>query len=129
MSMPFTMQATLNAPPLPGQPSSVPLLASLSATYGSRVDYRLELTGSGNKTLNLGTIGPTGTKCLFITVDADPTPGVTPVLISLNSATPGIEISQGGFLVLGSPSPTSSGVLSVALSYSSNVAVNVWAFG
>ena len=128
MSIPFTAQASFTAPLAVGL-TPLPLPWAMASAYSNSAAYRLVFASSGTKTLNMGTLGPNGAKLFFLTVDADPTPGVQPLLVAINSATPGIEVSQGGILLLGSPSPTTAGLLTVSLTYTSALACNVWVFG
>jgi hypothetical protein len=54
---------------------------------------------------------------------------VTPISVQVNgSATGQVEISGGGFLVLGSPTP-SSGITSLDIVYTNNVTVRVLLLG
>ena len=128
MSTPFTTTLTVQTPLAAGQPP-LPIVAALSAAYDSRTEYRLSFTVSGTKTLDMGTLGPNGAKLLLVTMDASVDPTVQPVLLSLNGATPGIEVSPGGFFALGSPQPTTAGVLSITITHASTAAMSVWVFG
>lgn len=128
MSTPFSVELKVMAPPVAGQPDcSVPF--SFVAAYDHRACYRLEFTGSGTKSLDLGTLGPTGAKLLIITVDADASPAAQPVLVAINSATPGVEVSPGGFMSVASPKPTAAGALTIGLTHTTSAKMNVWVFG
>jgi hypothetical protein len=55
-------------------------------------------------------------------------PAVT-ILVRVNGeVTGGIEVSSGGFLALGSPSPT-AGITEIALVHTTAVNVRIWALG
>lgn len=125
MTTPFTFSGSLQAPPDPGLPAdSVPF--NLSSQFSASAEFVLSLTGSGSKSVSLGTLGSPGVKGLFIKVDAGST--VAPVLVRLNAAVAGVEVSGGGFLLLGSPSPV-SGVTQLDLDYTTSATVRVWVFG
>ncbi len=128
MSTPFSVEVKILAPPTAGQPDcAVPV--AFSAAYEHRTCYRLEFTGSGTKSLDLGTLGPAGAKFLMITVDPDPSPSAQPVTVALDGCVPAVEVSQGGFLALASPKPTAAGVLELDITHATSAKLNVWVFG
>jgi hypothetical protein len=128
VATPFSAQLTAQIPYGPGQPPQ-PIVAALSSAYNVEAISRFNFTGSGSKTLDLSTLGSTGAKFVLLTVDPNTAPGAVGILAGFNGATPGIEVSCGGFLVLASPQPTSSGVLALAIAYTASVNVSVWVFG
>lgn len=128
MATPFSSEFKVLAPPVAGQPEC-PVPIAFSSSYDHRACYRLEFTGAGAKTLDLGTLGPNGAKMVILTVDPDPSPAAQPVLIAVNASAPGIEISPGGFMVIGSPKPTASGALALTITRTTSAKMNVWVFG
>jgi hypothetical protein len=128
MSTPFSAELKVMAPPMAGQPDcQVPI--SFVSAYDHRASYRLEFTGAGTKVLDLGTLGPNGAKMFVVTVDSDPSPSAQPVTIAVNASAPGIEVSPGGFLALGSPKPTTAGALTLSITHPTSAKLNVWVFG
>lgn len=127
MSTPFTAEFKVVAPPVAGQPDC-PIPLTLASSYDHRAAYRLEFTGSGTKTLDLGTLGPNGAKLLVVSVDQDVSPAALPVSLLINGGDP-IEVSQGGFLVLASPKPTAAGALTLGITHPTTAKLNVWVLG
>lgn len=128
MSTPFSVELKVTAPQVAGQPDcAVPF--TVSSSYEHRASYRLDFTGSGTKSLDLGTLGPNGAKLVVITVDPDTSVSAQPVLVSINSSTPGIEVSAGGFIALTSVTPTSAGALTLGITHATSAKMNVLVFG
>lgn len=126
MAIPFSLQAILNFPGGPGLPND-PISASVSSSFESQAEFRLSLTGSGSHTMDLGTLGAPGVKGLLVMVESSTT--AAPVTVLLNgSVTGGTEISPGGFLLVGNPSPV-AGITGVELVHTTAVTVRVWALG
>jgi hypothetical protein len=90
------------------------------------VEYKLELSGSGTKTLDFGTSSPTGAKFVLVKVAAGQ--GVGPVLVHTNGAVSTEEVSAGGMKMLCSPSPI-DGITSMSLEYTTAASVRVWVLG
>lgn len=124
MAIPFSAQAVLNLPGGPALPND-PVQAQVSQTFESQVELRLSLTGSGTKAVDMGSIGSPGIKLLFVMVEASST--AAPVSVRLNgSGTGGAEVSAGGFMMVGSPSPV-TGITQIDLVYTTSVTVRLWA--
>lgn len=124
MATPFSFSGSLNLPGGPGLPND-PIPISMSSSFDNEASFRFVLTGSGTKSVNLGTIGSPGIKGLLIEVEASAT--AAPVIVKLNgSATGGAEVSAGGFYAFGSPLPV-SGIIQLDLVYTTAVNVRVWA--
>lgn len=124
-AIPFTVELTLSIPPDAGQ-DLAPVQYSYSGTVNSAVEYKLDLTGSGTKTLDFGTAPAAGAK--FILVKVEPAQGVAPVLVRPNGGTVAEEVSSGGAKMLCSPAP-SAGITSMTLEYTSDATVRVWVLG
>lgn len=133
MGTPFTFSGTLSYPPDQGVPA-VPLPFGANGQFDSgAAGMPLTLTGSGTKDVDLGTIPGAGLKALLIEVDlASPTPGSTPapIFVRLNGAGAAgqTEISPGGFMALGSPTPA-AGITAITIAYASDVRVWIRALG
>jgi hypothetical protein len=126
MPIPFSLSATLNLPGGPALPND-PISATVSQNFDNQTEYRLSLSGSGTKVLDLGSVGAPGAKGLMILVEASST--AAPVEVRLNgSATGGVEVSPGGLMVVGNPSPV-SGITAVSLVYTTAVTVRIWLLG
>lgn len=128
MPTPFSVESKIVAPPVSGQPEC-PVPLAMAAAYDHRTFQHLEQSGSGSKTVDLGSLGPNGAKLLVIQIEPDASPAAQPILIAINSATPGIELAPGGFLVLASPKPTTAGALTLAITRTTSMKCNIWAFG
>ena len=117
----------------PGSHGRVDLPIVLAAQFTHRADFRFEETGSGTKTVDLGSLstGGTGAKLVLVSIDADPSSAAQPVMVAMatsSSPTP-IEVSPGGFICLASPKPTSAGVLFLSLTWTSSFHGYVWVLG
>lgn len=123
MSIPFSITATLNLPGGPTLPND-PIPAAVSSNFDHDSEFRLVLSGSGTKNLDLGTVGSPGLKGLLIMVEASST--AAPIVVRANAAVTGVEIAPGGFLAMGSPVPV-SGITALSIDYTSSVTVRIWA--
>lgn len=129
MPTPFAFQGTLQLPPDSSLPQD-PIGFGMSAQFTSKAEYILQLTGSGTKTLDLGTLGSPGAKGYLIKVEATPSVGALPITVRLNGAgAPGEEeIAPGGFKAVGNPSPV-SGVTQITIVWQSDCRVSIWVLG
>jgi len=122
---PFTLSGTLSLPPDDGQPIA-PITKALSLAFDKLQESVFSFTGSGNQTVDMGSIVSPGCKAVLISVDAGAS--VQPVLVKFNGASQGIELSAGGFLLYGNPTPA-AGVTSLILTYANACKVRFWALG
>ena len=124
MSQPFAFLGQLQLPAdasLP--PDSIPVNGS--GTFVPKLIATLIATGAGTTPIPFGSVITPGAKFLMIEVD-----GVTlaPVMVSLNGATPGLEIAPGGFLILSSPAPA-AGVTSGGITTTGAATIRIWILG
>lgn len=125
---PFTYSATLAYPPDEGV-SACEIPITLSAYFSNSASFLYELSGAGTQDVDFGSITPNGAKMVQIEVDADASPAAQPVQVTFNGGTDQIEISPGGFLSYGSPSPTAAGILSMSIAHAADVTVRVRVLG
>ena len=123
---PFTFSGALNLPGGPGLPNdAIPMV--LASNFTAQAEFKLELLSSGTQVVDLGTITTPGVKGLLILVAANTT--AAPVEVRINgSSTGGIEISPGGLMAVGSPSPV-TGITSISIVYTTTNSVRLWALG
>ena len=135
--IPFQASLDVQSPLMQGLPNAdLPL--QFVAQFTHRADFRIEETGTGTKTLDLGSLGANGgngAKFLLISIDYDSSSAALPVRVSLGQGgstpptpTP-IEVSPGGWICLASPHPTVMGVVDVTLAWSSSFHGYVWVLG
>lgn len=126
MSAPFTFNGILTFPADPGG-SGTPISISFANQFTQIIAETLSLTGSGTKTIDTSALnGGAGASCLLLKMD--PSSVTTAVSVALNSSSPGIELSPGGFIVIGDQTPV-SGIISVAITYAVAALVRLWALG
>jgi hypothetical protein len=125
MSAPFAFAGSFQLPGDQGLPPDQ-IAINMSSTFDSENKQVLNLSGSGTKTIPFGTVGLAGLKGLLIKVDANP--NGQPVLITVNAGTAPIEVSPGGFIAVGSPSPA-AGITSLSVTWTSAAIVRIWALG
>jgi len=102
MSTPFTFSGSLYYPPDVGLAMAAQPFG-LTGSFESKNEQELNITGAGTITVSFGTLGDPGAKGLLIEVDPS---GVNAlIIVNINGGTDNIEISPGGFMALGSPSP------------------------
>lgn len=125
---PFTLQGFLRYPPDDGE-ADADMPFSLQGTYKDEVKLTLNLSASGTKVLDFGTLTLLGAKAILIEV-APVSGGDTaaPVMIRVNGGIEDIEISQGGFLAFGSPNPA-VGLLGLEIVHTQNACVKVRVLG
>ena len=128
MSIPLVIQSTVTTPQIEGS-ADCPFPISFTSQYNHLVKNRLVFTGIGTKSVDFGSLALIGAKAIAVTVDVDVSPAALPVLVTINGGDEAIEISQGGFLLFGSPIPTAAGILSIDIAYASSVKMYVWIFG
>jgi hypothetical protein len=123
---PYTLSGTLSFPPDTGQPV-VPLPFSASGNFTSKEEALLNLSGSGTKSVDVGTIPGAGAKAIMIKVDAGT--GLSPIMVKVNgSATGVIEVSPGGFVVISNPNPV-AGITQLDIVYASAATVRITLLG
>lgn len=121
--IPFSLSVSLDLPPDVGG-EATPVTFAYSGTASSVVRYKLELTGSGTKALDFGTIPAEGAKLVLMTVAE----GDNPVLVYVNGSATPEEVTSDGVKVLLSPTP-STGITSLSVEYSADASVSVWVLG
>jgi hypothetical protein len=125
--IPFQLSGVLTYPPDDGEPNADNPFA-LNSSFNSEVKFKYELTGSGSKTIDFGSISTVGAKGILIELAADAT---APIMVQINGGGVGgqVELSPGGFWAFGSPNPTVNGVLSMSLVYTAAATVRVRILG
>jgi hypothetical protein len=123
MATPFTLSGELLLPIDPGQPNS-PIPFSVTDSFTARADLELNYTGSATETVNLGTPEVEGLKVLVIELDADPVAAPIKLRFNGGDAAGALEVSPGGFAVLGSPTPV-AGVVSLTVTHTTDVKVRL----
>jgi hypothetical protein len=130
MSTPFQTVGTLLLPGAPGLPQD-PIPFGFTGQYDHKAEYELVLSGSGTKNVSFGTLSAAGPKLFLLVYEADAVPAGSPaqppITVALNSGA-ALEVSPGGFLALGSPSPT-TGLASVQVAHTGAGRVRVWLLG
>ena len=125
MTTPFAFVGSLLIPADPSLPQD-PIPFQMSGQFLSENAQTLNLTGAGSKTVPFGTVGSAGLSGLLIKVD--PSGSGQPVLVTVNGGTQPIEVSPGGFLAVGSPSPV-VGITAITIAYTTANVVRLWALG
>jgi hypothetical protein len=121
--IPYVLELSLKLPPdETGEPAPVTL--NFAGKADSVVRYRLELTGSGTKTLDFGTIPVAGAQLVLVKVFQ----GTDPVLVYVNGSATPEEIAVGGGKFILSPTPV-NGVTSMVLEHTADSSVSVWVLG
>ncbi len=125
--IPFTLTGALSYPPDDGEPNADNPFA-LSSSFDSEARFKFELSGSGSQSVDFGSINTNGAKAILIELGPDAT---APVMVQINGggASGQIELSAGGVWALGSPNPTTNGVLSMTLVYTAAATVRVRILG
>ncbi len=126
MSTPYSVSGAFSYPADASLPADAIALTG-AGSFDHEASAVLKLTGTGTKTVDMGTIPSAGAKALLVKVDANSVPGLT-VLVAINGGTQPVEIAAGGFLFLSNPVPA-SGVATVSLTHSGSCTVRVWALG
>lgn len=125
MSTPFALAATLQLPGDSGLPAdNIPFNASLQFTSLSK--EVLNLSGSGTKSVGMGSISAPGALGIFIKVD--PNSGGQPIQVVVNSSATPTEVSPGGCLLYVNPAPV-SGITTISITYAASCVVRVWVLG
>ncbi len=123
---PYTLSGSLSFPPDTGQPV-VPLPFSASGNFTSKSEELLNLTGSGTKSVDVGTVPGAGAKAILIKMD--PGQGLSPIMVKVNGSSTGqIEVSPGGFVVISNPNPV-AGITSLDIIYASAATVRITVLG
>ncbi len=126
-SIPFQITGTLTYPPDDGQPDATHS-SSVSSSFTGESKFKYELSGSGSQVVDFGTIDTTGAKGILIEVASDAAAGVM-VQFNGGGASGQVEVTPGGHISLGSPTATSSGVLSMTLVHTVDATVRVRLLG
>lgn len=117
----FSFAGILSVPPDEEAPPAQ-VNFGMSGVYASENTARLSLTGAGNATVSFGTAGSPGVKGFLIEVLPDP--AAAPVLLKFNGSADGMELSPGGFMAYGSPTPA-TGVTALVITYTTAVTVRI----
>lgn len=126
MSAPYTLSGNVTFSPDIGAPAA-PMSLSGSGQFTSLSDGFLSVTGSGSKSIPLGTIPAAGAKAVLIKVDASATGA--PIQVKVNGSVTGtIEVAPGGSLLIHNPSPV-TGITSLDITYTSSNLVRFWVLG
>lgn len=124
-----TISGSLALPPDTGQPQcTIPF--SVTQNFVGREASVLNLTGSGTKSVDFGTIASPGVKGMLIEVDPDSSGSLAPINVQINGAgAPGsVEIAPGGFWAYANPNPV-SGIVSLDIAYTTAACVRIWLLG
>lgn len=126
MGTPFSLSGALNLPGSPELPAQ-PLPFGLSAQYDSKSEFEYNLpSGSGSQVVNFGTMPAGGAKAVL--VQYEPKTAAPVVLLTVNGGDQPIELSNGGFLAIGSPSPA-AGITAMSIAYTGAGRIRVWLLG
>lgn len=123
---PFSIAAQLLLPSDPSLPPS-PIPFAGQSNFSNLADVVLSLTGSGTKTVPLGSIPTAGVIGLLIKVDPIAT-GPAPIYLTINGGNQPLEISPGGGLLYFNPNPT-AGITAMSVAFTVNCTVRIWAVG
>jgi hypothetical protein len=129
MATPFNAQGVLNLPGVPGLPAE-PLPFGIASQYDSRANFDYLLpSSSGTKNVDFGTMPtPAGAKLVLLTYESVGNTPAPPIAVLLNGGNQAIEVTAGGFLCLGSPTPA-AGITAMSISYTGAGKVRVWLLG
>lgn len=124
MGTPFVLESTLQLPGAPGLELDS-IAARLEASYDSKAEFEFKFPSSaGSQSVNFGTLPAGGAKAVFVHYELATAAPV--VLVTVGGST--VELSSGGFLALGSPSP-SAGITTMSIAYTGAGRVRVWLLG
>lgn len=130
MATPFQVNGTLLLPGAPALPQD-PIPFGLVAQYDHKSELTLSVSGTGTKTVGFGTIPAAGAKCLVLVYEPASlpagSPAQAPVTVTLNGGA-ALELSPGGFLALGSPTPA-AGLVSLVVAHTGAATIHVWLLG
>lgn len=115
----------LLVPPDEGAPPA-PVQFGIVAQCQSEEGGRLVLTGSGTKVVSFGTVGSPGAKLVLIEYLTGT--AAAPLELAFNSSSTPLELSPGGFLAYGSPTPQ-AGITSLTITYTSDCTLRVRLLG
>lgn len=127
VTTPFVLSGSLSYPPDTGE-ASADRPFSLAGSFTQEAEFTYVFAGAGTQTVDFGSIS-VGAKAILVEVDPDSSPAAAPVNITFNGGTDTLELTPGGFFCLGSPSPTGSGITSMAVAYTSACCVRVRVLG
>jgi hypothetical protein len=122
VSTPYTLSGSLIYPPDSGQPNATRSFSG-SGNYDSKSEKDLVLTGAGTEVIDFGTVAKA--KALVVEVASD---AAAPVTFKLDGSADEHEISPGGFLAIGSPSPT-AGITALSIVHTDDANVKVYILG
>lgn len=104
-----------------------PIPFALASQYTSRVEYELDLpVAAGTIPLDFGTLPVAGAKAIMVLYDTQAS--AAPVNIAFNSSLTPLELSQGGFMIIASPTPV-AGVVSMAVAHTTTGHLRIWILG
>lgn len=127
---PFTINGSLSFPPDEGQ-QQVAVPFGLAGNYKAITDMRLTLSGSGTQVVPFASVGSPGAKVVLVEYELPvgaAAQTAQPIQLHLNGGSEDIELSPGGFLIMGNPAPA-VGITSLSLDYSSEATVRVRLMG
>lgn len=128
MATPFSVQGVLNLPGAPGL-SADPLPFGISSQFDSKAECEYLLPAlAGTKSVDFGTMPVAGAKVVLLSYEALPDVAADPLEVTLNGGSAPVEVSAGGFLCIGSPSPA-TGITSLSIDYTSAGKVFIWLLG
>lgn len=129
MGAPFSTQGTLNLPGAPGLPAD-PLPFGFAGQYDAKANFEYLLPAlAGSKVVDVGSIPVVGAKFMLVVLeDVDANTPSPPILITTNASSHPIEVTAGGFMCVGNPSPT-AGITSLSIAYTGAGKVRVWLLG
>lgn len=127
MSTPFAIQGILSLPLGPGS-TAEPIPFGVVSQFDSRSSFEYLLpASSGTQVVDFGTMPAAGAKLVLVSYEAVGTPPPPPITLTVNGGS-SVELSAGGFLCVGSPSPV-SGVTSLDIGYTDVGKVKIWLLG
>lgn len=123
MATPFTFSGELLLPVDPGQPNSA-IPFGITDSFSAKADLELSYTGSATETVTLGTVSSAGLKGLLLELDTGTS--VAPVYVRFNGGDVAskLELSPGGFLAYGSPTPL-TGIVSFTVTHTTDCKIRM----
>jgi len=127
MAVPYELKIELGMPVSDNEPAYPVELTNVTGDVENRVQYDLELTGSGYKYLDFGSISHDGAKLIVIKYVSS-TEATPPLLLLRPNATGAIYLPVGGTFLLHSPDP-SSGIWRFRIDYTGQASLNILLLG
>ena len=127
MAIPYDLSVNLGMPVTDSEPVCPVELVSVIGSVDNRTQYDLELSGTGYKYLDFGSISHDGAKFILIhyVSSTDATP---PVLLLRPNVSGAIYLSVGGFFLLHDPNP-SNGIWRYRIDYTGQASLNILLLG